>query len=79
MLFVMVITHFDNAGVTKFVPKSFTEFEMSCSRNFEAEYSITKQHMSICFSFGSLIDIDNEFDCELSSIHLIKVRNHKFD
>ena len=52
---------------------------MSCSRNFEAEYSITKQHMSICFSFGSLIDIDNEFDCKLSSIYLIKVRNHKFD
>ena len=53
---------------------------MSCSRTFEAEYSITKQHMSICFSFfGSLIDIDNEFDCKLSSIYRIKVRHHKFD
>ena len=36
--------------------------------------------MSICFSFfGSLIDIDNEFDCKLSSIYRIKVRHHKFD
>ena len=35
--------------------------------------------MSICFSFGWLIDIDNEFDCKLSSIHLNKVRNHNFD
>ena len=53
---------------------------MSCSRKFQAEYSITKQQLSIFFSFfGSLIDIDNEFDCKLSSIYLIKVRNHKFD